>query len=389
MARPRLLLAITVYNGREVVFSCLRSATELAHETVDVDILVLDDASPEPGLSENVRAACQDLGIAYYRTPRNLGIPRNVNLALLWSIEREYDYVIISNSDVLFCQNLPDLMVRIAHTDPSIGSVTAWSNNVSIYSLPNNEPDVNLSEQDRVNWVAESLWGNFGTAAVDVPVGISFCILIPTPVLRRVGLMDPVFGRGYCEETDWTLRSKCLGYRITLAPSCFVYHHGQASNVDAGLVAAGHHTVPDNEDLIDLRYPFFRGQVSAFLNSDLLPTLHKDAIAKLTKDAAREWGYSIEFGQLPRHQYPVASSPIVDIESQDGELIAVSRFLGFRYQIPIKSSDDLLPAVLAFFESDPRFIHIGEPVIEAERMAATLKGLDLSFEHKVAYPTKI
>ena len=258
----------------------------MAPEETEIDILVLDDASPEPGFSEEVEAVCAELGISYYLSPRNLGIPRNVNLALLWALEDAYDYVLVANSDVIFCQRLSDLMVDVARTDPTIGSVTAWSNNVSVYSLPNADPDRFLNDQNIVDWFAQSLYGNFGSAAVDIPAGISFCILIPTEVVRRVGLMDPVYGRGYCEETDWSLRSKSLGYRVALAPSCFVYHRGQVSNIAAGLLPAGHSTVPENEDIIDLRYPFFRSQVSAFINSDILTSLHDEAAAKLMRDAA-------------------------------------------------------------------------------------------------------
>ena len=308
VAKPRILFAITVYNGREVVFPCLCSASEMAPRDTAVDILVLDDASPEPGFSEEVEASCVELGIRYYRSPRNLGIPWNVNLALLWALEAEYDYVVVANSDVLFCRELTDLMVNAAKTDPLIGSVTAWSNNVSIYSLPSTDPDQFLGNQETINWESQSLHGHYGPAAVDIPAGISFCILIPIPVLKQVGLMDPVFGRGYCEETDWSLRSKTLGYRITLAPSCFVYHRGQVSNTAAGVLPTGHGTVPENEDIIDQRYPFFRSQVSSFINSDLLTSLHEDASAKLIRNAADEWGYTVEFGRLPRPVWDTASS---------------------------------------------------------------------------------
>ncbi len=388
MAKPRVLFAITVYNGREVVFPCLRSVARMAPKKTVVDVLVLDDASPEPGFSEEVEAACAELGLGYYRSPWNLGIPRNVNLALLWALEADYDYVVVANSDVLFCRGLTDLMVDVATTDPSIGSVTAWSNNVSVYSLPNVDPDQYLGNQDTVDWFARSLWGNFGSTAVDIPAGISFCILIPTPVVRRVGLMDPVYGRGYCEETDWTLRSKSLGYRVTLGPSCFVYHRGQVSNVEAGLLPAGHSSVPENEDIIDLRYPFFRSQVSAFINSDILPSLHEDAAAKLVRDAAREWGYVIAFGQLPR-QFGDANRPVVDIEVREGELVAVSRFFGVNCKIATASSDTLVKEIIDFFGHEPTLLHIGEPVIAADAVAASLSGLGRSFEHTVGYPTRV
>ena len=388
MANPRILFAITVYNGREVVFPCLLSAAAMAPKETAVDILVLDDASPEPGFSEEVEAACAELGIGYYRSPRNLGIPRNVNLALLWALEAEYDYVVVANSDVLFCRELTDLMVNVAKTDPSIGSVTAWSNNVSIYSIPSIDPDRFLGNQDTVNWVADSLRGNYGSAAVDIPAGISFCILIPTPVLKQVGLMDPVFGRGYCEETDWSLRSKTLGYRITLAPSCFVYHRGQVSNTAAGILPTGHGTVPENEDIIDLRYPFFRSQVSSFINSDILSSLHEDAVAKLVRNAVDEWGYVVEFGLLPRPVWDTVR-PVVAIEAREGKLVVLAGFFGFNYEVPLAPSEDILPAIIDFFGREPKELHIGEPTLAAESVAARLDKMGVPYLRTVGYPTKV
>ena len=259
---------MTVYNGASVVPWCLRSAARAAAQSASTacDVLVLDDASPEPGFSEHVADLCAGLDIQYYRTPRNLGIPRNVNVGLLRAVHAGYDYVLIANLDVLFGAHTVDRMVDVIAADEKIGSVTAWSNNVSIYSLPNDDPDKNLADQEFVDWIGDVTAGEFGRSAVDIPAGISFCILIPTEVIRSVGLMDPVFGRGYCEETDWTLRSQQLGYRIVLAPSAFVYHQGQGSNRAAGIIASGHTSVPAYERIIDLRYPLFREQVQGFYN---------------------------------------------------------------------------------------------------------------------------
>ena len=81
--------------------------------------------------------------------------------------------------------------------------------------------------------------GVYAHNVMDIPAGISFCIIVPTAVIADIGLMDPVFGRGYCEETDFTLRSRRAGYRIGLAPGVFVYHQGGGSNVEAGLLSHG------------------------------------------------------------------------------------------------------------------------------------------------------
>ena len=98
--RPRLLLAVLVYNGQAFVPACLESVARLRDRsrTVDVDALVLDDASPEPGWSGELESLCEHLGLGYYCSPRNLGIPRNMNLALLRSLRAGHDYVLITNS---------------------------------------------------------------------------------------------------------------------------------------------------------------------------------------------------------------------------------------------------------------------------------------------------
>ena len=383
---PRLLFAITVYNGREVVADCLRSAAAMAPETVTVDVLVLDDASPDPGFSEEVEALCTELGLGYYRSPRNLGIPRNVNLGLLRAIEGEYDYVVIANSDILVPSLLCDYLVSVDGGSERIGSVTAWSNNVSIYSLPNDDPDDYLAHQEVVDWISSSLQGQFGSAAVDVPVGISFCILIPVKVLRHVGLMDPVFGRGYCEETDWTLRSQSLGYRICLSPAAFVYHRGQGSTSGAGLLSAGHSTVPENERIVDLRYPLFRSQVEAFSRSEISDILRTDALHKLLNDGAREWGYYVDLGFSSTARGPRVAVTL-DRTSR-GRVAPIARFIGFVHQIPVHDND-LPGSIVRYFGCAPSFVRAIGSSDSVLDLTASFGSMGTNVVHEVGYPAHV
>jgi GT2 family glycosyltransferase len=241
---------------------------------------------------------CEQRGIGYYRSPRNLGIPRNVSLGLLTAVEQGYDHVIISNSDVVYPRNLIGQLLAVS-ADEGVGSVTAWSNNVSMYSVPNSDPDAYLADQERVDWLSDTLAEQYGGAAMDVPAGISFCILIPTSVVQDVGVMDPVFGRGYCEETDWSLRGLAAGYRNVLAPGTFVYHAGRGSSLEAGLVTREHTSVPENEAIIDMRYPLFRAQVGAFAASGILDQARLHGVAAILRRAGAEVGYTIDAGWLP------------------------------------------------------------------------------------------
>ena len=318
-----------------------------------------------------------------------LGIPRNVNVGLLRAVDAGYDYVLIANSDVLFGAQTVDRMVEVLATDDKIGSATAWSNNVSIYSLPNDDPDKHLSNQAFVDWVGDVMAGEFGSTAVDIPAGISFCILIPTQVVRVVGLMDPVFGRGYCEETDWTLRSQELGYRIALAPSAFVYHQGQGSNQDAGIIASGHTSVPAHERIVDLRYPLFREQVEGFCNSEILDLLWNSGRRAIMINAAREWGYRIEIGLSMQSGEP-NPGPRVTFERVAGSLNPVAKFRGFRMELPVPvHGADPVQSIVDFFGREPDAVELADHSAISSEMAEAVRRAGLAVRSELGYPLHV
>lgn len=378
----RILFCITVYNGRDFVPRTLESASRLKGDGATVDVLILDDCSPEPGWSDQLEALCHELGLGYYRSPRNLGIPRNVNLGLNTAMAAGYDYVVISNSDVIYPSNLIDGFLAVVD-QPEVGSVTAWSNNVSVYSLPNTDPDVHLANQATVDWVSAAIAGNFGGALMDIPAGISFCIMIRADVLREVGLMDPVFGRGYCEETDWTLRSKKLGYRICLAPGIFVYHSGGGSNREAGLLSEGQSTVPEHEAIIDLRYPQFRDQVAAFMSSGILDDAQRDAIDRIVADAGREFGYCIEVGWLPRHTGE--SSVVRCVVAPDSTSSIALNFAGFTFDLGLADGQDAGEVLREFFGTEPTAVNLYDRGGVSRSLVAEF-GLAADFYQ---YPTQV
>ncbi len=354
--KPRVLFCVTVYNGEAFVQRTLESALRIDTTHADLDVLVLDDASPAPGWSERLAEICERLEIGYYCTPRNLGIPRNVSLGMLAAVEGDYDYVVISNSDVIYPKNLISQMLRAVDQE-GVGSVTAWSNNVSLYSIPNDDPDVHLADQDRVDWISGLLADHYGDAVMDVPAGISFSIIMPVEVVKDVGVMDPIFGRGYCEETDWSLRSLAAGYRIGLAPGTFVYHQGRGSNLDAGLVSEEHTTVPENEAVIDLRYPLFRTQVDAFSSSGVLTRAHEDAAEAIIRNTGREYGYRVHIGWLPPAP---GRTDVVQVQvAPDGRPEVRMQTMGFETTIEL-GGVDLAAALRDYFGREPIEVNLAE-----------------------------
>ena len=256
----------------------------------DVDVLILDDASPKPGWSERCQALTERLGFGYYRTPRNLGIPRNMNLGMLRAVDGGYDAVILLNSDTVVPHNLVPTLVRPLVEDPSISSTTAWSNDVSIYSLPNDRPDQLGADPELISWISEQTAAEFEGQTIPVPAGVGFCMALSTNAIKRVGLMDPVFGRGYSEEVDWCLRSHIEGFTSALAPACFVYHAGSGINRAEGLIGLGDHIVHSHQAIIDERYPLYRSQLIAFVASSIPGGMQERGLRHIILSAARALG---------------------------------------------------------------------------------------------------
>ena len=284
-------------------------------------MLVLDDASPAPGWSDRCREMATDLGFGYYRTPRNLGIPRNMNLGMLRAVEADYDAVILLNSDTILPSNLIRTLIRPLIEDASISSTTAWSNNSSVYSIPNSDPDHLADDPRLVDWLSERLDEEFDGQAVPIPSGVGFCMALPATMINEVGLMDPVFGRGYSEEIDWCLRSHTLGYRSALVPSCFVYHAGSGITKAEGLIGDGDSTVDAHQAIIEQRYPLYMPEVFALLASNTIDEMRERGLRQLVVSAARQHGYRLETSRLHQQRHdldvvrfridPDGSAPVI------------------------------------------------------------------------------
>jgi len=297
----RVLVALLVYNGEEFVGPCLSSLAQLESGPHATDVLVLDDASPKPGWSERCRDITTELGFGYYRTPRNLGIPRNMNLGMLRAVDAEYDAVILLNSDTVLPANLIPTLMRPLIEDDLASSSTAWSNNASIYSLPNDDADRLVDMPGMIDWISERMDEEFDGQAIPVPSGVGFCMAIPTRVIKDVGLMDPVFGRGYSEEIDWCLRSHSMGYKSVLAPSCFVYHAGSGITKAEGLIGDGDRTVAAHHAIIEQRYPLYISQLIALSASSIVDGMRERGLRRIITSAARDRGYRLETSRLNQH----------------------------------------------------------------------------------------
>jgi GT2 family glycosyltransferase len=379
----RYLLGILVYNGRDVVPRCLDSAASVV--SPNCDVVVFDDHSPSEGWSAEVARMCADRSIGYYCSPRNLGIPRNMSLLMKTAVEGGYDVVGLVNSDVVLPANLLETMDAAFDADPMIGSITPWSNNVSAFSLPMSAGGLDIAQVAFVDQLAASLFALHGGRSMEVPTGVGYCLLVPTDVVRRVGVMDPIFGRGYCEEVDWCQRLRLAGFKNVLSLGSFVYHEGSGTNRDEGLLAHGMTTVVEHELIIRGRYPDYVERVDEFLRRPELGVLGRESIAHSLPHLIAGTDYRLVLGDPNR---PTTTDGRTITLSSTGAL-SQARISVFGMQTIIDIGDGFHPDALVEAYGLPRSVVVVEAgaAVDLYVSWARRNGVD-SVEH-LSYPTRV
>lgn len=228
---PTVDIIVPVYRGLSYTRQCLESV--LAHrQNTPTRLIVINDASPEPALSEWLRQwAGAHPEVTLLENDSNLGFVATVNRGM--ALNDAHD-VLLLNSDTEVAHDWLDRMRRAAYSAPLVSSVTPFSNNATICSYPRfcegNELPEGLDTAALDQLMAQQLAGQ----TVDIPTAIGFCMYIRRDCLQAVGLFDVAhFGKGYGEENDFCCRASAAGWRHLHALDTFVLHRGGVSFGDS------------------------------------------------------------------------------------------------------------------------------------------------------------
>ena len=272
VSSPAIDVIVPVYRGVAETRTCIESV--LACPTrVTRQVVVIDDASPEPELSAWLRELAEAGRIALIAHPENAGFVASTNEAM--ALHRDRDVVLL-NSDTEVAPGWLDRIAACARRDPAIGTVTPFSNNATICSYPrtlvNNAipPGETTASLDAAFAAA-----NAGRAA-DIVTAVGFCMYITRRCLERVGLFDyERYGAGYGEEVDFCMRAARAGFRNVIAADAFVRHVGEVSF--SGTDESSDARRAKAQVTVDALYPEFEQQLQVFIPSDPLRALRRRA----------------------------------------------------------------------------------------------------------------
>ncbi len=254
---PIVDVVIPVYRGLAETQRCIESVMA-AHTLTAREIVVVDDASPEPALSAWLAERAGEGFFTLIKHAENRGFVASVNDGMRLHPDRD---VVLLNADTEVSYGWLDRLAAHAAREARIGTITPFSNNATICSYPR-FCEVNALPMGETTG---SLDGHFASAnagkSIEIPVGVGCCLYIRRECLDEIGEFDEAkFGKGYGEEVAFCMQAAKAGYRHLLAADVFVFHQGEVS---FGASSAGRKV--DAQAIVDKLHPEFQPLVRDFV----------------------------------------------------------------------------------------------------------------------------
>jgi GT2 family glycosyltransferase len=261
-------VVIPVYNAATELDRCLQ--TVQATVPPGTEVLVIDDASPDPAVAA-VLQAWRGRGVPGWRCLRNAGNRGFVGTANRGMRLSRGDVVLL-NSDTEVTRGWLQGLGRCLAADAAIATATPWTNNGEVASLPrfcaaNPAP----ADAEAVAAVLAALGAAAGTQGgparyPELPTAVGFCMAVARRAIDRIGLFDEaLFGKGYGEENDYSMRAREAGMRNVLCDDVYVVHLGGRSFGPLGLQPG-----EDSMRRLLSRHPGYLERVQAFIAADPL-----------------------------------------------------------------------------------------------------------------------
>ena len=195
-------IVIPVWNEPESTRKCVE---HLGKNTgYPYRLIIIDNGSEEPTRKylEGLNKRFPDY--LFIRNNGNLGFVKSVNQGMVASAN---PYVCLLNNDAYVEKAwLKNLIETVESAPVNIGIANPTSN-----MFGKRGPDGNAPEYQEL----DSCKG--------------FCMLIKKEVIEKIGLFDEVFGLGYFEEKDFSMRAGEAGYACARAKASYVFHADKLS----------------------------------------------------------------------------------------------------------------------------------------------------------------
>jgi GT2 family glycosyltransferase len=305
-ARPPVSIVMPVYRDQALVQACINSVlASLPSNATRAELIVIDDASPEPALSAWLDQLAGQGRITLLRNRYNLGFIETTNRGL--RLRPQHDALLL-NADTLVHGDWIDRLARALYSADDIASVSPWSNNGEITSFPeiNQSTDApSLEQLAQIDRIAADLHDAGLSQDIDMPACCGFAMLMRRSVIDRIGVLDGInLVRGYGEEVDWCMRARAAGFRHLAATGVFIAHSGTVSFRHEKTLR-----VRQNKNVLVATYADYWKEYLDFARTDPLAGARQElALALAARDAGWPDGADTEEDRQP--DSPTAGQPL-------------------------------------------------------------------------------
>ena len=216
---PRVVVIVLNWNGKDDTLACLESLEQVTYPNFET--IVVDNGSTDGSVAA-IRAGFPSQAVI--ETGENLGFAEGNNVGLRHARERDADYALLLNNDVVAAPDFLTHLLQVIDADPSIGVVgpmiyyhdlpdTIWTAGGRIDRSRGQSFMIGIDECPNDD--------EYITREVDFVSGCA--LLARISALEKAGDLDARFFM-YYEETEWCVRIRRAGYRILHVPQAKIWH---------------------------------------------------------------------------------------------------------------------------------------------------------------------
>ena len=134
------------YNSSADCCECVADLKR--QEGVELDIVIVDNCSPQEGEQDTIRQLCAVEGCTFIQAKENRGYNAGNNIGLRYAAEKGYKYALISNPDMRFPQT--DYVAQLVKVMEEKPEVAACGSNI-----------LSISGERQNPWAFSSMWEEF------------------------------------------------------------------------------------------------------------------------------------------------------------------------------------------------------------------------------------
>lgn len=278
-------IIVPIYNGFEVFTDLLGSLKSIYTNPRDnLKFIFIDDCSPDPRIQELLtRESFFDRPDVIKRTNfKNLGFIGTVNIGI--DTSNPSSDILILNTDTQIFSDFASELQKVALENPNVGTVTPLTNSgtiASLFNFPEGGSIPEIFSKEKISDAIKSL--SLPCPQISAPTGVGFAMYITREMIQSVGILDPIFGKGYGEECDWCQRATTRGFQHLIATNCFVYHKGSESFGSA----IKQKLIETNSKILSRRHPNYDNDVAKYISLNPLSLSRALLITELVLQGER------------------------------------------------------------------------------------------------------